>query len=88
MTKQVNWNEIFYTEFSRLAMLSPLEREVLRMRIMGYSITQTSMDLNISESAVHRMIGKMKIKYDDVQPYSDVLPKRRKSKTEEWQDTH
>lgn len=88
MSKQVPWNEVIYMEFSRLAMLSPLEREILRLRIMGYSVVQTSFELNISESSVHRAIKELKFKYDQVQPYSKDLPVRKASKKELWQDEH
>lgn len=86
MAHQVPWNEQIYAEFSRLAMLSPLEKEVLRMRIMGYSVIQTALQLNLSESAVHRMVSLLKKKYDRVQPYSSCLPKRKTSAKETWMD--
>ena len=86
MAKQVNWNEIIYGEFCKLAMLNGLEREVLRTRIMGYSITQQAMEFNVSESTVNRIIRELKKKYDAVQPYSDKLPVRRSSAAEKWMD--
>lgn len=88
MSKQVPWNEDIYTEFSRLAMLSDIEKEILRTRIMGYSITWQAMHFNISESSVNRIISRLKKKYDLVQPYSDKLPKRRKSAEEVYMDNH
>lgn len=88
MSHDVSWNEVIYMEFSRLAMLSPLEREILRTRIMGYSVVQQSQEFNISESSVARIIRKLKDKYDEVQPYSDKLPPRKSSAQEEWMDTH
>lgn len=86
MAKQVMWNEIIYTEFVKLGMLNEFEREVLRTRIMGYSITQQAQLLNCSESTVSRTVSFLKQKYDDVQPYSDKLPPRKMSKHEEWMD--
>lgn len=88
MSKTVNWNEDIYTEFCKLAMLSITEREVLRTRIMGYSIVQQSMELGLSTSTVNRIIANIKKKYDNVQPLSDKLPKRRTSAEEIWMDTH
>lgn len=86
MTKNVPWNEVFYREFSRLAMLNDFQKEVLRTRIMGYSITKQAMELNVSESTINRTIAQLKKKYDEVQPYSDLLPKRRVSDIEKWMD--
>lgn len=88
MTKTVNWNEVIYSEFCKLAMLNGLEREVLRTRIMGYSITQQAAEFNVSASTINRIISNLKKKYDDVQPYSDKLPRRRGSAEEIWMDSH
>lgn len=86
MAHQVNWNEVIYTEFCRLAMLSDMEKEVLRTRIMGYSITKQAMVLNCSESTISRTIAQLKRKYDEVQPHSDKLPVRKTSAKEKWMD--
>jgi len=67
-------------------MLHGIEREILRTRIMGYSITQQAQEFNISESTVNRIVARLKQRYDEVQPYSDKLPKRRKSAKEDWMD--
>lgn len=84
----VPWNEILYLEFGKLAMLSDIEKEVLRTRIMGYTITQQSMILNVSESTVNRIIAQLKQKYDDVQKYSDKLSERRTSSQEDYMDSN
>jgi len=86
MAQQVPWNEKIYTEFCKLGMLTTTEREVLRMRIMGYSVVQTSMELCLSEATIHRTVAKLKAKYDKVQPLSDKLPPRRFSAKETWMD--
>lgn len=88
MTKQVNWNEVIYDEFSKLAMLNEFEKEVLRTRIMGYSIVQQSTVLNCSTSTVSRTVAELKKKYDQVQPHSEHLPLRRTSKEEIWMDNN
>lgn len=88
MSQQVPWNETIYTEFCKLAMLSELEREVLRTRIMGYSISKQAELLCISESSVSRTVKKLKKKYDMVQKSSKVLPERKSSAAETWMDTH
>lgn len=85
----VPWNESFYDNFCRLAMLNQDEREVLRCRIMGYSITQISMCSNVSASKVSRIVRDLRNKYDSVQKhYPDVLPVRKETEQEKWQDTH
>ena len=88
MSQQVPWNETIYTEFCKAAMLSEIEREVLRTRIMGYSITRQAELLCVSESTVNRIISKLKKKYDLVQKHSGILPPRRSSAEETWMDTH
>lgn len=88
MTKQVPWNEMIYVEFCKLAMLNDFEKEILRTRIMGMSITQQAMNFAVSESTVHRTIRTLKSKYDEVQQHSELLPPRRTSKAETWMDTH
>lgn len=88
MTKQVPWNEAIYSEFCKLAMLSTIEREVLRTRIMGHSITQQSIEFNLSRSTINRIISNLKRKYDEVQKLSDKLPERRSSAEETWMDNN
>lgn len=87
MAKQVPWNEEIYMTFCKLGMLTPIEREILRMRIMGYSVVQTSLELDMSVSSVNRAISMLKQKYDGVQPLSDgKLPARKFSAKETWMD--
>lgn len=86
MAKQVPWNENIYRTFSRLAMLSPLECEILRTRIMGFSVMQQAEEFNLSTSTIQRIIARLKKKYDYVQPLCDELPPRKKSAAETWQD--
>lgn len=88
MAQQVPWNETIYTEFCKAAMLSEIEREILRTRIMGYSITRQAELLCVSESTVNRIISKLKKKYDAVQKNSDLLPERRSSAAETWMDSN
>lgn len=88
MSHQVPWNEDIYLEFSRLAMLSPLEKEILRTRIMGFSISQQAEEFKISERTVSRIISTLKRKYDMVQPKSSKLPLRKPSIAEDWMDSH
>lgn len=88
MAHQVLWNKIFLEEFSNLAALSELETEIMRTRIAGWSRTKQADHFGISMSTLDRMIKQLKIKYDAVQKYSDILPPRKLSADELWQDTH
>ena len=87
--KQVPWNAIIYEEFCRLAMLNDKERFIMRTRIMDeMTVTQQAEHLHCSPETVRDMIRDLKNRYDAVQPYSKILPVRKKSKKEEYMDTH
>lgn len=74
MTK-LNWNKLMLDEFCDLALLSDVERFLIESRIKGMTICQQADELNLSVSSVNRMIRKIKDKYNEVQRFSDVLPK-------------
>ena len=76
--KDVIWNKIILDEFIQLALLTDIEEKVLRTRIAGWSRVKQSMELNISVSTVDSIIRMIGIKYDMVQPYSTILPVRKK----------
>lgn len=85
--KQVPWNRRIYDEFLKIAILTDFEKEVFRTRILcGMTITQQSYYLHCSKSSIDRAIRKIKEKYDEVQPFSDILPKRRMSEKEKYMD--
>lgn len=74
MTK-LNWNKLMLDEFCNLALLSDVERFLIESRIKGMTICQQADELNLSISSVNRMIRRIKDKYNEVQRFSDVLPK-------------
>ena len=76
--KDVLWNAIILDEFIRLALLTDLEEQILRTQIKGWSRTKQSMEFNISIETVDRVIKTIRKKYDSVQPFSSVLPLRKK----------
>lgn len=80
MSKEVRWNKIILEEFIRLSSLSPDEEHILRMHTAEYSRVQIADKLGMSISSVDRAIKALKIKYDDVQIYSPLLPPRKKKK--------
>lgn len=71
------WNKIILNEFIDLACLTETEEKILRTRIDGWSRVQQSMEFNLSVSTVDCIIRTIRQKYDMVQPFSDILPKRR-----------
>lgn len=86
--KQVLWNRPLLEEFSRLAMLSEEEYMIMEGRLKGETITYMSMKYSMSESKINKMIARLKAKYDSVQPFSDILPPRKRSAAETYMDTH
>lgn len=88
MTKQVVWTKIILEEFISLAGLNKEEEMVMRTRFAGWTIQKQSLELHMSKSKIDSIIRDCKIKYDMVQPYSTILPKRRTSKKELYMDTH
>lgn len=88
MSKQVPWNKIILEEFIELACLSNTEEMIMRTRVKGWSITEQSHKLHMSESSIKRIIARLKVKYDNVQEYSPILPKRKASAVETWMDEH
>lgn len=88
MSKQVPWNKVITERFIELAMLSKEEQAILRTRASGWTITQQSMELNMSESKINKIIARLKVKYDAVQKYDPLLPPRKTSAKETYMDTH
>lgn len=87
MSKEVPWNKIIVDEFIRLACLSDEEKDVLITRVVKHwTRTKQHMELHMSMSKLDRIISSLKEKYDGVQPYSDILPKRKYSKEEKYLD--
>ena len=86
MRTTVNWNEDLYMLFISKMMLSRLEREVLRCRIMEYTVTEISDELGVSKSTVDRTVRKLRLKYDRLREMDETLPPRRMSDKEQWMD--
>lgn len=76
--KSILWNKIILNEFLDLACLTETEEKILRTRIAGWSRVRQSMEFNMSISSVDCVIRTINLKYDMVQPYSTILPKRKK----------
>lgn len=76
--KDIIWNNIILDEFLRLAILTEIEEQILRTRIKGWSRVKQSMEFHMSVASVDSVIRMIGIKYDMVQPYSNILPVRKK----------
>lgn len=72
------WNKIIIDEFIELACLSETEEMILRTWAKGWSITKQSLEFHMCESSVKKIKHRIKIKYDNVQKYSNILPIRCK----------
>lgn len=88
MSKQVPWNKIILERFIELAMLTDEEEMIMRTRVAGWTITKQSLELNMSESKINKIISRLKRKYDLVQKYDPLLPPRKSSVEETYMDTH
>lgn len=78
MAKQVMWNKIILEEFIRIGGLTEIEEKIMRTRVAGWSRVEQSMNFDISVPTVDRIIKRCKMKYDNAQMYSPILPPRKK----------
>ena len=76
--REIPWNKIILEEFIRIGGLTEVEEKVMRTRIAGWSRVQQSMELGMSVATVDRIIKRCRIKYDNVQRYSPILPPRER----------
>jgi hypothetical protein len=74
--KDIQWNAIMIREFGYLACLSDDESAVLHDWAHGKSITETAMNHRMDNSKVKDIRKTLRQKYDAVQPYTPLLPKR------------
>lgn len=72
----VLWNRILLDEFVRLAELSDIEQDIIKGKMRGQTRVEQSIRLGISLATLDRYVARLKRKYDAVQPYSNILPKR------------
>ena len=74
--------------FIKEACLTPEEEHIMRTRVAGWTRIQQAEKLGMSVSTVDAIIKRLKIKYDEAQKYSLILPPRKSSVQETYQDTH
>lgn len=77
--KDIMWNKIILDEFIRLAMPTDVEVQVIKSRMAAQSRVQQSFNMSMSVSTVDAAIKSIRQKYDAVQPYSSILPPRKKN---------
>lgn len=73
----ITWNKIALAEFRSLACLSAEENIVLQDWADGKSVINTSMSRSMSTRQVDKLRNQIRKKYDAVQIYTPLLPKRQ-----------
>ena len=84
--KTVLWTKKIIDTFIKEGMLTEEEKEILLLRVKGYTIAKTSELMNISDSKVNRIIRRLKIKYDNLQGTTEELHKRKETTKELYRE--
>ena len=84
--KQILWTRKLVDTFIKEGMLTEEEKEILLLRVKGYTIAETSELMNISDSKVNRIIRRLKIKYDNLKGTIKELPKRKETTKELYRE--
>ena len=74
--KDIQWNKIMLREFESLACLSEEEIAVLHDWAHGKSVAYTTVKLHMGDTKVKDIRKTLREKYDAVQIYTPLLPKR------------
>lgn len=80
--KGIIWTDVIFNEFIKKAMLSDEEIAVLETSIRGWSRVKQSLELNMSLSKIQRIKRRCEAKYDVAQKESNILPERKRSKSD------
>lgn len=72
----IPWNKIIVDEFRYLARLTEDEDKILQDWEAGHSVTKSARLRNMSPRQVDRNRNQIRRKYDAVQPFTPLLPKR------------
>lgn len=70
----VPWNRVILDEFCSLAMLTPLEENIVRTRAAGWSQVKQCHMFHVSLATVTRTVRKLKKEYECCVKYSEKLP--------------
>lgn len=74
----VPWNRVILDEFCSLALLTPLEENIVRTRAAGWSQVKQCHKFNVSLATITRIVRKLKKEYESCRKYSDILPENLK----------
>lgn len=74
----IPWTRAILEEFKYLALLTEFEEMVLESKIKGWSRTRQAIEFNVSISTIDRTLNQLRVKYDNVCNYSELLPPRKK----------
>lgn len=74
----IPWNRITLDEYIFLCQPTEAERIVLHDWAAGETVTHTAMTYAMSDSLVEKIRARIRKKYDQVQPYTPLLPERGK----------
>lgn len=72
------WTKAILEAFVDEACLTEEEELIIRSRVKGWSRTKQSMQYNMSLRKVDYIIHTLKVKYDEAQKTSAILPKRNR----------
>lgn len=75
--KDICWNNIILAEFRFLAILTDEEDKVLTCWAKEQDQVKIGDACRMDDRTVRRILTRLRAKYDDVQPYSPLLPKRK-----------
>lgn len=70
----VPWNRVILEEFCSLAILTPLEEQILRTRAAGWSQAKQCHKFHVSLATITRTVRRLREKYASCCKYSDKLP--------------
>nr|DAP98624.1 MAG TPA: HTH-type transcriptional regulator [Caudoviricetes sp.] len=76
--EKVPWNRVILDEFCSLALLTPLEENIIRTRAAGWSQAKQCHKFCVSQATITRTIKKLRIEYEFCRKYSDKLPENLK----------
>lgn len=88
MSNEVRWTKLILDTFIAEACLTKDEEMIMRTRVAGWSRTKQAAELGMSLSTIDRYIKRLKMKYDEVAKYDPLLPPRKHSAYEDWQDNN
>lgn len=89
MSKPLHLTADKVKKFEQMAMLNDEEIYILENRIKRMPVSEMAHNLNCAEITIHRLIRRIKDKYNLIQAeFPDEFPKSYVSKEEIYMDTH